>query len=468
MSSDEKTYVDTADGVPHGTQLNGIYEIDQRIATGGMGEVYRGHNIQTGDIVAIKIVLPEFAKDETILALFRKEASVLNHLSHDAIVRYHVFTVDPGVGRPYLAMEYVDGQSVADRIKEGPMPLKDAKKMVAGVASGLHAAHEAGVIHRDLSPDNIILVDKKGKKKAKIIDFGIAKSSGVGGETLLGGKFAGKYNFVSPEQLGLFEGDVTERSDIYSLGLVFAAALRGEPLDMSGSQVDVIEKRRVVPDISGIDPEVRPIVESMLQPDPANRPEDMATIVEWLFPTERTSRPPTETIIAPVSTPPTPMASHPPVEQASQPPGSMPPGGMPTAKPAAGQRASHEPASGKYGARQHTTDEPAAGEPAATQCCAFIIAGRRSRCGFAEHTPDGQPAAGTIFRAALFAADTASTATAGCRGLNANGWEKISWRPYRQPAGRLSHCRWRRCLFQRSAGRFPAEAADRTGQGAGA
>ncbi len=344
MPSDENTYIDTADGVPAGTQLNGIYEIDERIAMGGMGEVYRGHNIQTGDVVAIKIVLPEFAKDETILALFRKEASVLNHLAHDAIVRYHVFTIDPGVGRPYLAMEYVDGQSLADRINEGPMELKDAKKMVAGIASGMQAAHDAGIIHRDISPDNIILVEHKGKQKPKIIDFGIAKSSGVGGGTLLGGKFAGKYNFVSPEQLGLFEGNVTERSDIYSLGLVAAASILGETLDMSGSQVEVIEKRRVVPDISKIDPAIRPIVEAMLQPDPADRPDKMVDIEEWLFPKEtsqvteptqigsswQAASPHQETVIAPASVPLVsipPTASLPP---ASLPPASAPPTGIPS------------------------------------------------------------------------------------------------------------------------------------------
>ncbi len=331
MSSDDKTFVDLSDGVAPGTQLNGIYEIDERIAMGGMGEVYRGHNIQTGDVVAIKIVLPEFAKDETILALFRKEASVLNHLSHDSIVRYHVFTVDPGVGRPYLAMEFVDGQSVADRMLEGPMPVNETRKMVAGVASGLNAAHLAGVIHRDLSPDNIILVDVNNKKRAKIIDFGIAKAAGVGGGTLLGGKFAGKYNYVSPEQLGLFDGDVTERSDIYSLGLVFAAALAGESIDMSGSQVDVIEKRRVVPDISWVDPSVQPLINAMLQPDPDDRPESMAVVVDWLFPPETSrvtdvrSLPPSSlvgadssnaTVIAPSSIP--PMRSAPPAY--SQPP----------------------------------------------------------------------------------------------------------------------------------------------------
>lgn len=278
MSDDDKTRIST--NVTHagvGTQLSGIYELDERIASGGMGEVYRGHNIQTGDHVAIKIVLPEFARDQTILSLFRKEASILNHLSHDAVVRYHVFTIDPGIGRPYLAMEFVDGESLFDVMRRGPMPGEDVRRLCHRLASGLSAVHQAGAVHRDLSPDNIILPGGR-VERAKIIDFGIARSATVGGETLIGGKFAGKYNYVSPEQLGLYGGEVSEQSDIYSLGLVLAAALRGKPLDMSGSQYEVIEKRRTVPDLSDIDPDFRELIEAMLQPDPRDRPASMAEI----------------------------------------------------------------------------------------------------------------------------------------------------------------------------------------------
>lgn len=284
MPADEKTTIMAPpNGVAVGTQLSGTYELDERIAAGGMGEVFRGHNIQTGDPVAIKIVLPEFARDAMILALFRKEASVLNHLSHEAIVRYHVFAIDQAIGRPYLAMEFVDGLSLVDMYARGPMPPEDARALLFRLASGLAAAHEVGIIHRDLSPDNIVLPGGK-VGRAKIIDFGIARSATVGGETLLGGVFAGKYNFVSPEQLGMFGGEVTERSDIYSLGLVMAAVLRGGPLDMSGSQVEVIEKRRSVPDLSAVDPDLRPVLEAMLQPDPADRPTGMGEIASWVAP----------------------------------------------------------------------------------------------------------------------------------------------------------------------------------------
>jgi len=278
MSDSDKTRISPNPGhTGVGTQLSGIYELDERIASGGMGEVYRGHNIQTGDHVAIKIVLPEFARDQTILSLFRKEASILNHLSHDAVVRYHVFTIDPGIGRPYLAMEFVDGQSLFDVIRRGAMSPPDVRRLCHRLASGLSAVHQAGAVHRDLSPDNIILPGGR-VERAKIIDFGIARSATVGGETLIGGRFAGKYNYVSPEQLGLYGGEVSEQSDIYSLGLVLAAALRGKPLDMSGSQYEVIEKRRAVPDLSDIDVDFRELITAMLQPDPRDRPASMAEI----------------------------------------------------------------------------------------------------------------------------------------------------------------------------------------------
>jgi serine/threonine-protein kinase len=311
MSSDEKTMlVALPEGVAVGTQLSGTYELDERIAAGGMGEVFRGHNIQTGDPVAIKIVLPEFARDAMILSLFRKEASILNHLSHEAIVRYHVFAIDQAIGRPYLAMEFVDGLSLVDMFARGPMPAGDARALLFRLASGLAAAHEAGIIHRDLSPDNIILPGGK-VGRAKIIDFGIARSATVGGETLLGGVFAGKYNFVSPEQLGMHGGEVTEKSDIYSLGLVMAAALRGAPLDMSGSQVEVIEKRRAVPDLAGVDAELRPVLEAMLQPDPGDRPGGMDEVASWVAPGRDAWRVQEPTVTAPPPQRPAPAAAEP-------------------------------------------------------------------------------------------------------------------------------------------------------------
>jgi serine/threonine-protein kinase len=275
------TFGSTRPIIPAGTQLNGIYEIDEPIAAGGMGEIYKGHAIQTGDIVAIKLIRSDLAEAEAAFALFRKEASALHNLYHEAIVRYYVFTVDPVLERPYLAMEYVDGQSLSAMLRGGPLAFDAVQRLMQRIAAGLDAAHERGIVHRDVSPDNII-IPAGDMARAKIIDFGIARSTRLEDEgTVIGSGFAGKYNYVSPEQLGLFGGHITPKSDIYSLGLVLAEALRNGPIDMGGNHVDVIEKRRVVPDLSGIDERLRPLIEHMLQPNPDDRPASMAEVAAW-------------------------------------------------------------------------------------------------------------------------------------------------------------------------------------------
>ena len=289
-----------------GVRLNDTYEIDEHIASGGMGEVYRGHNIETGEPVAIKTMLPELARDEAVFALFRKEATVLGRLRHETIVHYYSFSRDPALGQPYLAMEFVAGQALSDRIAAGPLGTREAATLIMRVAEGLAVAHEAGVIHRDLSPDNVIL--RGGDvRHPRIIDFGIARSLQAGDGTLIGSNFAGKFNFVSPEQLGMGTGEVTNRCDIYSLALVLAAALRGKPLDMGGTHVAVIEKRRSVPDLTGLDEGLLPLVQRMLAPDPADRPSDMTEVAEWLK-NHLAGRPPTVPPLAAERSPTVPPA----------------------------------------------------------------------------------------------------------------------------------------------------------------
>jgi serine/threonine-protein kinase len=274
-------------GLPAGTRLSDdTYELEKVIAAGGMGEVYRGRLVETGDPVAIKMIKPEFAGDEAILSLFRKEASALYSLSHDAIVRYFIFSVDKRLSRPYLAMEFVDGPSLNDRVKQSVLTFDQLTTLRQRVASGLQAAHDKGIIHRDISSDNIILPGGN-IATAKIIDFGIARTQDLRHATVIGSGFAGKFNYVSPEQLGLFGGEVSNRSDIYSLGLVLAEAARGRPLDMSGSQAEVVEKRKKVPDLTSLDPRLRPLLTRMLQPDPKNRFASMAEVVAWAPPTRK-------------------------------------------------------------------------------------------------------------------------------------------------------------------------------------
>ncbi|GAB5378510.1 MAG: hypothetical protein AcusKO_49720 [Acuticoccus sp.] len=277
MASSEPTQV-TGFGltIPPGTRLNGIFEIERQIGAGGMGMVYRAHNVETGDAVAIKIVRVEMAGNEQVLALFRKEAAVLHRLLHDAIVRYYLFTSDPDIGRPYLATEFVDGTSLSDM---GAIGRDDVLALADRLASGLQAAHDVAIFHRDISPDNVILPGRD-VRKAKIIDFGIARAAAVGGGTVIGDQIAGKFDYMSPEQLGLYGGQVDARSDIYSLGIVLSEAVLGRGLGMGGSQLEVIEKRRKVPDLSTVEPRLRALLTQMLQPRPEDRIATMAAVAE--------------------------------------------------------------------------------------------------------------------------------------------------------------------------------------------
>ncbi len=267
--------------LPAGTRLNNTYEIDRPVGTGGMGEIYQGHEIGTNHSVAIKLLLPEFAENDSALALFGREASALRQLQHEAIVRYYIFAVEQVLQRPFLAMEFVEGRSLSAILDDdGPLPIETAHALLKRIASGLQAAHERGIIHRDVSPDNII-VPNADVTRAKIIDFGIARLTEFQEGTVIGSGFAGKYNWVSPEQLGLVGGNVTAKSDIYSLGLVMVHVLTGHSLNMGGTQLEIIDKRRRVPDLGAVDMRFRPLLEKMLQPHPDRRPDSMAAVANW-------------------------------------------------------------------------------------------------------------------------------------------------------------------------------------------
>lgn len=263
--------------IPAGTRLNGIYVVERQIAVGGMGEVYAGRAAETGVPVAIKMIRPELAADPNIISLFRREALALHQLRHEAIVAYYVFSIDPDLNAAYLAMEFVPGRSLSEMAREGPLGFEFVRILQKRVAAGLHTAHTLGVIHRDVSSDNIILPDGD-PARAKIIDFGIAKNT-LDKSTIIGDGFAGKNSYISPEQLGMFGGKVTAKSDVYSLGLVLVEALLGRKLDMGGNLAEVVTKRETVPDLTGVDRRMQPLIRQMLDPNPDNRPtmDDVAT-----------------------------------------------------------------------------------------------------------------------------------------------------------------------------------------------
>jgi serine/threonine protein kinase len=258
---------------PPGSLIGHTYRIEALLARGGMGEVYRARHAELNTDHALKIILPELANNQRIVDLFRREASVLRTIRHDAVVAYDGVSRDEN-GRLYLVMEFVDGPSLSKLMGNRTFTAEEVRQLRDRLADGLAVAHDKGVIHRDISPDNVILpggdVDK-----AKIIDFGISKMADPEQKTIVGDDFAGKFSYVSPEQLGMFGGKVDGRSDIYSLGLVLAAAAQGEPLDMGLSPISVIEARRAVPDLSRVPAGVRADLAAMLQPDPAKRPQSM-------------------------------------------------------------------------------------------------------------------------------------------------------------------------------------------------
>lgn len=288
--------------LPAGTRLNNLYEIEEHIADGGIGTVYRARDVESGDPVAVKVLLANFAKDPMILDLFKREAKILRKLKHDALTQYFVFAKEPTLGIYYLAMEFVSGPSLKSRLESGPLEPEAVFRLLQRLASALQAVHDREVIHRDLSPDNIIL-QNGDVGQAKIIDFGISRAN-TGGPTIIGDGFAGKVSYVSPEQVGIFDGKVTARSDIYSLGLVIAEALLGKQVDMSGTQVQIVEKRRQIPSLEGIDNRFRPLLEAMLQPNPADRPANMAEIAGWTLGAPMQRQVEDRTIIRPSSTPP--------------------------------------------------------------------------------------------------------------------------------------------------------------------
>lgn len=279
MADDELPTVVVPNQTQTGTRLNDIYEIDSLIATGGMGQVYRGHAIETGDPVAIKMIRTDLLENESAMGMFRREAAALHQLHHEAIVRYFVFTVDRKLQRAYLAMEFVQGEPLGKVVQRGPLDADTTLSLMRRVAGGLAAAHQAGIVHRDVSPDNIIIPDND-VRRARIIDFGIAKNSLAEG-TMFADTFVGKYRYASPEQFGEFGGQVTGKSDIYSLGLVLAGCLLGKPLDMGQTLSDAVTKRRSAPDLSAVDERLRPLLTWMTQPDPADRPPDMAAVAAW-------------------------------------------------------------------------------------------------------------------------------------------------------------------------------------------
>src|SRR5512136_2591222 len=149
----------------------GHYQITNKLGKGGMGEVFQAKDQKLGRDVAIKVLPEEFARDADRVARFQREAKVLASLNHPNIATIH--GLEESEGKSFLVLELVEGETLADRIKAGPIPVEESLKLALQTAEALEAAHEKGVIHRDLKPSNI-KVTPDGK--VKVLDFGLAKA----------------------------------------------------------------------------------------------------------------------------------------------------------------------------------------------------------------------------------------------------------------------------------------------------
>ena len=266
-------------GFAPGTVLGHTYVVEALLARGGMGEVYRAKHIELGTEHAVKVILPSLANDPKVSHLLVEEARKLGRVRNDAIVNYEGLFRGEGDLR-YLVMEFIEGESLTKILSRRRLEPDEVLRLRNRLVQGLAAAHDRGIIHRDLSPDNIILPEGD-VDRAKLIDFGIAKSANPGDATVVGSSFAGKFSYASPEQVGLFGGQVDARSDIYSLGLVLAAAAIGfgKALEMGASPATVIAARQRLPDLAAVPASLRPVIEPMLQPRPEDRPASMRELL---------------------------------------------------------------------------------------------------------------------------------------------------------------------------------------------
>ena len=213
----------------------GPYEIVAPLGAGGMGEVYRARDSRLDRTVAIKILPAHLSHDLEAKERFDREARSISSLSHPNIC--HLYDVGEQDGTSYLVMEYLEGETLADRLRKGPLPFDQFLKIAIEICEGLEKAHRSGVVHRDLKPGNIMLT----KNGTKLMDFGLAKAiptatpspdptasfdtPATGQPLTAHGTVVGTFQYMAPEQLEGREADA--RSDIFSLGAVLYEMVTG-------------------------------------------------------------------------------------------------------------------------------------------------------------------------------------------------------------------------------------------------
>jgi serine/threonine protein kinase len=271
-----------------GSVIADTYTIEALIGQGGMGSVFlASHNRLPGKRVAIKLLHVELT-DEDVIARFRREALIASQLDHPNIVRVDDYNVTPD-GTPYLVLELLEGESLADRIKQGPMPLEQVLAVMRMVGSAIMVAHENGIIHRDLKPQNIFLVpteiDGELVEGAKVLDFGISKMRGSSTVKTQESTLLGTPQYMAPEQATGSHAAVDERTDVFALGSIAYEMLTGQPA-FSGENIPevvfkvVYEQAAPLGDIAP--PEVVAAIERAMQKKQEDRFASVTDFVEAL------------------------------------------------------------------------------------------------------------------------------------------------------------------------------------------
>ncbi|MBO9413463.1 MULTISPECIES: serine/threonine protein kinase [unclassified Ruegeria] len=308
-----------------GDLVNNTYRIEAILGRGGTSDVYRARSEISGRLAALKVLKAEFSSNDDYLVLLTREEEIRD-IRHDAVVRYseNNRTAD---GHVYLVMDYVDGPGLDRKLADGPMSADDILTICKRVCEGLEAAHARNIVHRDLSPDNIILRDGD-PAQAVIIDFGIAKDTNPGAETIVGGEFAGKYAYAAPEQLS---GKTDRRTDIYSLGALLLANFRGEKANSGRNLLEVVESKKQPLDTADVPEPLKTVLDKMTAPDPDDRYQSASEVLRALSSTRsgQAESPPAETdddatIIVPKSKPAAPAQPAPAVAAPAAPPVETP------------------------------------------------------------------------------------------------------------------------------------------------
>jgi hypothetical protein len=253
---------------PSKVQLDHRYQLDSRIAAGGYGEVWRATDLVLGRPVAVKLLLAQHVQQAQTLARFRAEAQRAGALTHQNIARVYDYVEPRPPQPPFLVMELIDGPSLAQVIERGPLPPAQVMNILAGAASGLQAAHDAGLVHRDIKPANLLLT-RDGT--VKITDFGISYAADSAPMTA-SGMLLGTAGYMAPERLG--GGAVTGAADLYALGIVGYECLAGAaPFSGTPLEIAVAHRDRELPPLpSSVPPSVAGLIYALTAKDPAARP----------------------------------------------------------------------------------------------------------------------------------------------------------------------------------------------------